>query len=516
MKSLLSGLLLGCGAVLAAGEVFRCEFSPAELKKWSMPPEAACMRKGGFNFVRFTVPEAKKSGQNLMTIPFDIAACRGRTLRVSCRIRADKVSVPPQAFNGVKLMVSFRGTTPEWMNLARVWGSFDWREESFSFQVPDNAVNGKLYLGLQDSSGVVDFARLKAEVLDVADLFPPVAELPENFRAEYTPLVTSTPVLRGAMSPGEYRKGDLDVLASWGANLVRWQMTRNWGGIRVGSDLEEYNRWLDGELDEFESALADCERLGMKVILDLHAPPGGINEAHETTMLYEEKYAKAFSEVWRKIAARFKGRTGAIFGYNLVNEPVQKGKAPFNYLRLQYEAAQAIREVDPDIPIIIESNLASAPSTFAYLTPLPLKDVIYQVHMYRPLNYTHQGLELKEPIAYPGVNNGVMYDREKLKEILEPVREFQRKYGARIYVGEFAATRWAEGADRYMSDCISIFEEYGWDWSYHAFRESKTWDVEYEGGSYKDYVKATAPTGRLRALLEGFRKNHQQEVQKHE
>ena len=76
MKSLLSGLLLGCGAVLAAGEVFRCEFSPAELKKWSMPPEAACMREGGFNFVRFTVPEAKKSGQNLMTIPFDIAACR--------------------------------------------------------------------------------------------------------------------------------------------------------------------------------------------------------------------------------------------------------------------------------------------------------------------------------------------------------------------------------------------------------------------------------------------------------
>ena len=96
------------------------------------------------------------------------------------------------------------------------------------------------------------------------------------------------------------------------------------------------------------------------------------------------------------------------------------------------------------------------------------------------------------------------------------MRNFQLKYGARIYVGEFSAVRWAPGADRYLEDCISIFEEYGWDWSYHAFRESKTWDVEYEGGSYKDYVKATAPTGRLRALLEGFRKNHQQEVQKHE
>lgn len=206
MKYLLFFFCAACGAMLAAGEVFRCEFSPAELKKWSMPPEAAGMRESGFNFVRFTVPEAKRSGQNLMTLPFDIAAYRGQTLRVSCRIRADKVSVPPQAFNGVKLMVSFRGTTPEWMNLARVWGSFNWREESFSFQVPDNATDGKLYLGLQDSSGIVDFAKLRIEAQATADLFPPVAELPENFRAEYTPRVTSTSVLRGAMSPGEYRK----------------------------------------------------------------------------------------------------------------------------------------------------------------------------------------------------------------------------------------------------------------------------------------------------------------------
>ena len=28
---------------------------------------------------------------------------------------------------------------------------------------------------------------------------------------------------------------------------------------------------------------------------------------------------------------------------------------------------------------------------------------------------------------------------------------------------------------------IEIFEEYGWDWTYHAFREWNGWSLEHEG-----------------------------------
>ena len=53
-------------------------------------------------------------------------------------------------------------------------------------------------------------------------------------------------------------------------------------------------------------------------------------------------------------------------------------------------------------------------------------------------------------------------------------------------------------------DCIDIFEEYGWDWSYHAFREWGGWSVEREGPDAQHLVPA-ADTPRKRALLEGLR-----------
>lgn len=509
MKQILFSLSLIAGALLYGAEVFRCDFTSAELQHWAMPPQAARMSENGLDFVRFIVAKTKKAGQHLMTAPFDISAYQGKHLLVACRIRAFEVSKPPAYYNGIKVMIHFKTKQGDvWQNPTVAWGSFDWREFSSTFHVPESAVDGRLLLGLQDSSGTVDFSDLTITTLEVSEVYPPVAKLPEGFRAEYTSRVTSVPRLRGAMSPSAYHKGDLDILASWGANLVRWQFTRNWGQVGSERDLVEYNKWIDSKCDEFEQVLADCERLGMKVVLDLHTPPGGTNKERDMAMFHEPEYEQAFIDVWKKIALRFKGRNSVVFGYNVVNEPTQRKMTSNNYLKQQYDAALAIRKIDPEIPIIIESNIASSPDTFEYLTPLPIKDVIYQVHMYKPTQYTHQGIDGMAASNYPGVINGIRYDRETLRKVLEPVRKFQKKYGARIYVGEFAATRWAEGAERYMEDVISICEEYGWDWTYHAFRESKTWDVEYQGGSHgKGEVKATVPTARRKVLQEGFRRN---------
>ena len=89
----------------------------------------------------------------------------------------------------------------------------------------------------------------------------------------------------------------------------------------------------------------------------------------------------------------------------------------------------------------------------------------------------------------------------------EPVREFQKRHGAKIYVGEFSAITWAQGADAYLRDCIAVFEEFGWDWSYHAFREWSGWSVEHAcEGPGKPFVPS-ADNPRKRALLDGFRAN---------
>ena len=72
-------------------------------------------------------------------------------------------------------------------------------------------------------------------------------------------------------------------------------------------------------------------------------------------------------------------------------------------------------------------------------------------------------------------------------------------------MGEFSAITWAEGAGRYIADCIAVFEEYGWDWTYHAFREWNGWSVEHEIDGTRSKYKPSSDNPRRRALLDGLR-----------
>ena len=75
---------------------------------------------------------------------------------------------------------------------------------------------------------------------------------------------------------------------------------------------------------------------------------------------------------------------------------------------------------------------------------------------------------------------GRPFDKDYLRRAVQGAREFQLRHNARIYVGEFSVAAWAPGADRYIADCADIFAEYGWDWTYHAFREYEAWSVEQD------------------------------------
>ena len=114
-------------------------------------------------------------------------------------------------------------------------------------------------------------------------------------------------------------------------------------------------------------------------------------------------------------------------------------------------------------------------------------------------------------MPYPDPKRG--RNRDWLRKTLGNVREFQNRHGARIYVGEFSAAAWAEGADRYIEDCISIFEEYGWDWTYHAFRESDLWSVEYPSDR-NAAAPAAEPTDRELLLRRYFEKNVRETCEK--
>ncbi len=133
-----------------------------------------------------------------------------------------------------------------------------------------------------------------------------------------------------------------------------------------------------------------------------------------------------------------------------------------------------------------------------------MPNIFYSVHIYYPGEITHQlDRNRKQYLAYPNAK----YNKTQMRIRLErKVRRFQKMTGAKIFVGEFGCVRWAPGADLLLQDMISLFEEYGWTWCFHAFRESDVWSVEHNENPL-DRVRKKDMTKRKQVLLNAFRKN---------
>ena len=432
-----------------------------------------------------TVPENRKQGSHwIMMKQLDLKPFRGKKLLFTVFAKGENIARAPAYYLGLKYMFAVRTETgksyPQAPGLA---GTFDWRKLSFEVQVPQDAISGELVAGLQETSGKVWFRNF---MISQGGFLKPPVELPPGFRCEYTPEFLARPITRGVMSPDPLKvtEKDVDDLGSWGATNIRWQLK---GSNEQAVDLEVYNNLIDRQLNRLEELLPAFERNGIHIIIDMHLLPGGridyagplgtageeavaaYGNAAANRALGVEKYYRAYLDTWRKIARRFKPYP-IVMGYDLFNEPVQSCEMPHDYLSIQYDAARAIREIDPERMIVISPNNWGGPGGFA------------------------------------GMIDGVYADKKLLKKYLKPVVEFQKKYGARIYCGEFSVARYAPGGAQYLKDVISIFEEYGWDWSYHAFRESHYWSVEHAGPDGAHPVPAR-DTDRKRVLLEAFRKN---------
>jgi len=55
---------------------------------------------------------------------------------------------------------------------------------------------------------------------------------------------------------------------------------------------------------------------------------------------------------------------------------------------------------------------------------------------------------------------------------------------------------------------IDLFEEHGWDWTYHGFREWTGWSVEHSNDE-ADGDRTATPNDRQKLLREWFGKNEE-------
>lgn len=321
------------------------------------------------------------------------------------------------------------------------------------------------------------------------------------------------PRLRGAMISPSVTADDLRVLGKqWGANHIRWQLC--WDGFphsradRVS--LDEYDAWLEKSLAHLDELLPVCRGCGLRVLIDLHTSPGGRDKASACRLFQDKHLQEHFLELWKQMARRYRGNT-TVWGYDLLNEPVEGTVAEglHDWHALAEETAQAVRAIDPEHAIIVEPAKWGNPEGLKSFAPLKVSGVVYSVHMYLPHKFTHQGVgNSTTNLSYPGELDGRRIDKESLRAALRPAVEYQRAHHVAMYIGEFSAIRWAPGSSacNYLRDVIDLFEEQGWDWAYHAFREWDGWSVEH-GSDKNDHARSKTPTDREQLLRSWFAKN---------
>jgi hypothetical protein len=271
-------------------------------------------------------------------------------------------------------------------------------------------------------------------------------------------------------------EADLETLAKqWNANLIRFNAGFPCACQPPCEECLLANGVVD--LERLDWLVDMCEKYDLALIISVGYFPGhwGHNEpSYDNTLWERPDLQDALISFWREVASRYSKRGDVIYGYDLLGEPLNASVE--DWIDLARRITAAIREVDLEHAIIVQSATKGHAEAFAGLVPTGDTNTIYGFHLYRPNSFTQQGWRLPQ-VAYPSSK----YDRQYLEDVLRPVVEFQKRYGTRILVGEFGAMSYAPSDSReaWLRDVLGLFEEYGFDYCYWSYRERAGWSLEH-------------------------------------
>ena len=244
-----------------------------------------------------------------------------------------------------------------------------------------------------------------------------------------------------------------------------------------------------------EKNITFARAAGIRILVDPHYFPGmsGRYSMKPTDQIWGDPvFEDALVRFWSSFSKRFSETDDVFFAYDLLNEPSPpqyvKGRDRCSYLEALYgRIIAAIRENDPSRLLVVQFPMALGPTGKSTnqmdgarcFANAKWDNVAYSFHMYDPGQFTHQGVAgFPYPISLykkDGRDSVVKYLRKRL----DVVRAWQDRNGSPVFVGEFGASIYsgAEG-DQYIRDLLMLFDEYGWGWFFHSFREADVWNPE--------------------------------------
>lgn len=307
------------------------------------------------------------------------------------------------------------------------------------------------------------------------------------------------------------------ALRSWGANLVVVPLQG------VYDPVPPYAFRL-GALGWVDQYVAAAEAAGLFVCLTCRTGPGRADFDRSYEIYQQPEPQESYARMWRDVAENYRDRASVV-GYSVMCEPhpddsyLEQGmtmaeaaeamKGTFaDWNALARKCTLAIREVDPEKPIIVGATAWSYPEAFAFLEPTGDARTVYAVHYYGPHSYSHQ--QPDAGVVYPGpvpAHGGAtqQLDREVIWAAFAPVREFRAKHHVPIFAGEFGCMRWAPNQLEYLRDVMDLYESQGWSWAYWVLRG---WDaMNLEMSTDPTDKQRYADTPQLQLFRSYFRKN---------
>jgi hypothetical protein len=204
-----------------------------------------------------------------------------------------------------------------------------------------------------------------------------------------------------------------------------------------------------------------CREAGLRVILDLHAAPGGqtgVNHDDGTgfpVVFYVPRERRRTTALWREIARRYRDDP-TVLGYELLNEPVSTyNDEDVLNPRLEpfyRDLTAAVREVDPNHIIFLaaaqwDQNISVFGRPFA-------RDLVYVYHQF----WSPTG-----------------------RDAIQDYINFSIQYQAPILLGEAG-----EATDQWNRDYSALNERFGFGWSFWTYKNL---------ASHASVVTVTPPEG---------------------
>ncbi len=334
------------------------------------------------------------------------------------------------------------------------------------------------------------------------------------------------------MHTSKPRPGHWQAAGELGLDFVRLipdELPAQQRDFLIGS-ADDYRGLVEADLQLLIGELDTAERNGVKVVLVMFGLPGArysqLNGDKDDGRLWrDERFQSQAIAFWRDLARHLKGHP-AVVAYNPLNEPHPDKEYGFELGDVGFDAwyrsirgtvadlnrfnrrvVAAIREVDPDTPILLDGWFYAGAKGFPYLEPVADDRVLYAFHNPGAWQMCHaqpnQG-RYSYPDRVPTTWNGrgEKWDRHRLAlEFAEVERWAAQNHipAGRVIASELLYERWIPGAQQYLTDLISLYNQRGWHWAFYAFRPDGGWTgLDYEMGTSTE-----VPPGYWEAIENG-------------